>query len=1701
MQLAHVRRDFDWAIPGYRNILSIISDTTYEDRRHFLLELIQNADDAKFSSAEDPSLKFVIHNDSIELKYNEEGFTVEDVLAITDSGSSTKTDAKRLTNSFIGEKGIGFKSVFALASSVEIHSPPWHFILEKDECVIPKLPAQYKSVGDKGTSIKIFFDDPVTVNLVANELKKYVEGQVESFLFLQNISEFILEDCRNKTAISSRLVLSGRKTDKLFLEVYPQGELREYTLYSEEGVFPEVLVRERWEKLGPNVGSLKRQMAVAALADTTGDEMSEGRLFCFLPTEVRLPVPVFLQVDGHTKADRERLQDAESNNWNRHLFKLLPDFLLRALLHWRRDPNLSKQLPNYIPTNNNQDQLAPVFDELYQKLKNSSWVLTYETGESKWVTPEETIRFPTFWHKWFAQCPDFRRDVEALLEKKIMHPDWMANPAWDKKWNLYSIAIVNEQQIIEILSQVTIPIEILKDDDNFIKLYSHILNLRALKSNFKGLPEDKEKLLKAKIFPLESKQFGALYEDGNTKLFWMNVRSKRKTGLEELLGFSIVNPEYTYRPEASSESSKERQEEVLRVSKRNSVVCELLKKLGVLELSDDTLLSEVQIPWLLDPSNASFDHRSNRLKVLQSIFNSYRAKRVFEPPYLDQLKQLSRASFCSSSGQMKNLEELILPKHLRLKEIDKLYEDAGLDELHLPYGYLYGEHGFDKRRHRRSQESWRDFLIYCGIRSVPVFKLKETKFYSPDHFSEQDKERYDRWCARIRTDFTTNNPITIQYQVLDSATQKTLSSTNYCAKTMARLLNEAWMFCMKDSLKHINLSDDYYRHVPPPGYFKAIYKRRFNRQILIEEGLWGGIDPSLIPLQTVSKKVTSASECRKIEKKHLSKLVLVQKYFNLVVFAPVTSEMEGPGVYHEEYLNSIPVNPLSMADINSLWGGEHSLDSHEIIKMTLEILSIGVSGVGLKLYDFDENRFRKATDFKLGWVSVAGFPLIEEQYPECGKKLGELLGLETLNEVTQFIGFISSMIDNYPEREYDKRFHTLLIKFGHWSSRDCNLIQRELSEAIESKRLKFPPVVVVNNVELLQKYRDAGIVTFELKADPSEKYLIEAGFRQIGFIGPEDVGELLSENSEDLPDSEFEQTASLLEAYSEYIEEDEASRLVMKFGEFKDFNLLIQRVCKAKNLIQVYQHSTGVLSYELPLPYYDGRKKQFYMRYEDTPETIVAFLLYSLDALPSIRLALQEIKAVSLEAATAIETRKTIDEIKDYRKQKTDDRRPSILAQQGDKKMHGVGIEDVADRVKSGFKTAKGEIAASSERSSWRTALDPETEAQIRSNIGGETLIDSLRKGPEVLKKRLKKRLEKEKKHGLHVDDKLVDSAAIDPREFLRQQYRGICQSCHVALKLANGKNYFEILRIVENRGREWWADRPFNILCLCPNCHALAKYGGRDFSAIYSCVLELLSNNLVPEEVKALSGDFYVIPVTINQVKRELVFSPLHINYIATLFETSERYSRSDLSASKEQTDNALYESYKALKAESGRRPCRVDLYRVSTVSFKKYIRFGWLRFLYELGELNSIEESWLGTAAEEFLIYLEKTPMVKSYKIPVINAFLNQEGGIFTSVSLSDIGQKCMMFYTADTLHQKDFTDKSHAGWEDWDLVDYSNLAKRNPVRYLCQGRFFHYDENSDTMYLDQSLYEYSAVTLAIHMKDVLEYRRHAYFSLRYS
>ncbi|KAJ1293140.1 hypothetical protein BS78_01G045100 [Paspalum vaginatum] len=103
--------------------LHCLSQELYSQDSHLLLELVQNADDNTYPEAVEPTLAFILQENGIVVLNNERGFSAENIRALCDIGNSTKKGSNR---GYIGNKGIGFKSVFRVTDAPEIHSNGFH---------------------------------------------------------------------------------------------------------------------------------------------------------------------------------------------------------------------------------------------------------------------------------------------------------------------------------------------------------------------------------------------------------------------------------------------------------------------------------------------------------------------------------------------------------------------------------------------------------------------------------------------------------------------------------------------------------------------------------------------------------------------------------------------------------------------------------------------------------------------------------------------------------------------------------------------------------------------------------------------------------------------------------------------------------------------------------------------------------------------------------------------------------------------------------------------------------------------------------------------------------------------------------------------------------------------------------------------------------------------------------------------------------------------------------------------------------------------------------------------------------------------------------------------------------------------------------------------------------------------------------------
>lgn len=95
----------------------------YATSTHFIMELIQNADDNDYAREVNPYIQFILRPGYLIVCNNEQGFEEKHVRAICAVNQSTKTHQQ----GYIGEKGIGFKSVFVWTDEPHVLSNGYDF--------------------------------------------------------------------------------------------------------------------------------------------------------------------------------------------------------------------------------------------------------------------------------------------------------------------------------------------------------------------------------------------------------------------------------------------------------------------------------------------------------------------------------------------------------------------------------------------------------------------------------------------------------------------------------------------------------------------------------------------------------------------------------------------------------------------------------------------------------------------------------------------------------------------------------------------------------------------------------------------------------------------------------------------------------------------------------------------------------------------------------------------------------------------------------------------------------------------------------------------------------------------------------------------------------------------------------------------------------------------------------------------------------------------------------------------------------------------------------------------------------------------------------------------------------------------------------------------------------------------------------------
>ncbi|KAJ7984929.1 hypothetical protein DPEC_G00359850 [Dallia pectoralis] len=407
--------------------LDRLSTELYSKDTHFVLELIQNADDNSYLTDEGlvPALAFVVEKDCVTVLNNETGFQEKNIRAICDVGRSTKGKHKY---GYIGQKGIGFKSVFKVTDCPEIHSTGFHLRFDKTS-------------GPMGYILPHWVDD-----------ERSLHTQLANHTQLVN---------HTQTSWTTRIHLPLRsesyQTRNLFHDVHPSlllflHRLRSITIFNQAENRVVTMTRrdlshnvlevehsegtERWlvvkHTLHPTKIKEEVESTELALAFQLGEDIraapQKQQVFAYLPLR-SFGFRFIIQGDFDIPSSREDVD--RDSLWNQRLRSEIPQLFLNAMDVFSDHPEFSglKGLCHFLQFVPLPDEVLgffkPVAGQIIQLLKGKAFLPTLnKDGSVDYKLPSQV-----------AVCQDMvirsvidEEELNRHLSLAYLHPDLLPAP-------------------------------------------------------------------------------------------------------------------------------------------------------------------------------------------------------------------------------------------------------------------------------------------------------------------------------------------------------------------------------------------------------------------------------------------------------------------------------------------------------------------------------------------------------------------------------------------------------------------------------------------------------------------------------------------------------------------------------------------------------------------------------------------------------------------------------------------------------------------------------------------------------------------------------------------------------------------------------------------------------------------------------------------------------------------------------------------------------------------------------------------------------------------------------------------------------------------------------------------------------------------------------------------------------------------------
>lgn len=506
----------------YDSYIRVIRELNSDPQR-FIRELIQNADDCQYPDGIRPTFNLTINGTSLETSYNECGFQKKNVRSITAIGESTKKQLR--TGSFeIGEKGIGFKTVFAVADSADIHSNGFHFQLKAET---PTIPDKIPPLGENFEGTRMLFS-----------LRKHLSTNFDT--------NFILALCLCLRKLKE-INING-----IQIKIEDTGDRRIIRVGSQEYIFDiykHTFVMKDTEILLERSNGTKiidEEQQIIFYVPEKSISKFHYYLYCGLPTAIELGIPCAIDVPFELTASRDNvLQNAWNAKLKQEMYRAYIDVLQKIarksrinVLQYIRFQSLQygSQIRFSLFSNDEDGWLDS--SNVLDALKNCHFIPTYD--QNYFAAPnDEVYQYPRVAHQMLDEV------VLSENEKRKIIVDHRNE---DNESKLRSLGC-KQVEYVEIIRIICKRAHLYIQDEKFRSaLYRYL-------SDTSNLRPYAEQLKQAKIIPIKGVYSSqettyvsfnemAIYVDETAEVSTsehgiLNTKILNKNTLERILGVDI----------------------------------------------------------------------------------------------------------------------------------------------------------------------------------------------------------------------------------------------------------------------------------------------------------------------------------------------------------------------------------------------------------------------------------------------------------------------------------------------------------------------------------------------------------------------------------------------------------------------------------------------------------------------------------------------------------------------------------------------------------------------------------------------------------------------------------------------------------------------------------------------------------------------------------------------------------------------------------------------------------------------------------------------------------------------------------------------------------------------------------------------------------------------------------------------------------